>query len=449
MSKVNALPTQPFASRTSKSHRHTARTRHRLVERALWTCLFSLALLDVVVSYFATTFAIPLLTRPWVLITGLFIIAALVDSKALVRLPQIFSFAFLILLFSLFVGTFTAENSKSFFQPNLSSGLTIKSLTTMLVAFLIGAAWAAEARRTAEQIASVLVAVTGIHALVCLLAITGFSADFFPVVDSPYYKDGKLISRPEITTDQTRQVLYLFAGTTALFLSRNAIKILISLFVIVGIAITVAHVQSRWSTVLFSAFLVWIYLAAIYLRRQRYAVIYGSIFLWMVLAAIFHTQLLHAASNLIWRFTEMDSSYGGRLTAVNYLFEKLLDVSYWIPRGDQDFAKTFGALPHSFPTMIYLNGGLFGLVSYLIAIFVPLALLFRDFFRKKITAIGLTALSCGGFSLAMQLTQPVVSHEIFWLMAGLVIGSLRHRPTLPRSLQSRSPGSIRQHTAEA
>ena len=74
--------------------------------------------------------------------------------------------------------------------------------------------------------------------------------------------------------------------------------------------------------------------------------------------------------------------------------------------------------------MVYLNAGLLGLICYLILIIVPLSILFKKIVKRTANEYERIGFFCGSFTFLLSLTQPVINHEIFWLMAGLTAGAL-------------------------
>lgn len=394
----------------------------------LWSILLSLAFTDVMIRYFGDSLSISILRQPWIVITALLAPVLLINIEQIAKLKKWTLLAFTGLLISLLIGYFTIEkpsqlilNSKTPFQ------ILPSDLLKMIVAFFIGALWISRPNINGKFTSDLFLLISLIHTLVCLIAVLKISPSLFPVVDKPYFRDGRLISRPEITTDQTRQALYLFMNLCVIFTQRSNIKRLIAVIVSVGIVFIISKVQSRWSSLLFAVFFILSFLMAIQYKKISFATLLTWAFVGVAIIFWKSDSILVYLEDLIWRFKQVDSSYGGRLISIVYLSEKIIDPNFWIPHGFNEFFKIHGAAPHSFPTMVYLNGGLLGLFCYISLTYIPLYILLKKVIKRKATEIEQIAFFCGSFAVLLSITQPVIHHEIFWLIQGLVIGSYNRK----------------------
>jgi O-antigen ligase len=339
-------------------------------------------------------------------------------------------FTFSGLLLSLMVGLLSIPSSQ---HGTIGTGVPLHTLPaeliTMAVAFMIGSTYVLRGNSNPVLLADLLLALSLIHTSVCLIAVLNLYPTLFPIIDSAYYKDGNAVSRPEITTDQTRQVIYLFVCLCVMFTRRSTFRLALAALTSLGIAIVLAKVQSRWGSIIFLLAIVIALLMGLYYgKTSKTTAIFGLLILLII--GIWKSELIASTfSDLTWRFQQIDSNYGGRSSSILYLFEKLFDPAFWIPRGYSEFYNLYGAAPHSFPTMIYLNAGLFGLLCYAALTLVPLFQLLGLVLARKATAFERIGFFCGSIVFLLLMTQPVITHEIFWLYAGLVAGILSKRAT--------------------
>ena len=81
-------------------------------------------------------------------------------------------------------------------------------------------------------------------------------------------------------------------------------------------------------------------------------------------------------------------------------------------------------VPHSTITAAYIEGGILGLVGWVLLMIVPLVALGRRWLRGVTDDIANIALCGGTASLITQLSLNAPLHEHIWLWAGAVIGAL-------------------------
>lgn len=425
------IPT-PNSFRIDSSVRRHSDLKRVAIFDWLWGLLLVAGLLDVVIGYFGRALDIPLLVRPWILIVVPFGLIVTLDIKSLLKLKSWAIASFAGFLLSLLVGVLTITTGPHIHTDALWT-MGPFDLISITVAFLIGAIFTVRQPPDAEQYADLLLVVAALHAVVCIVALLHLAPDWFPLIDSPYWRDGKPVSRPEITTDQTRQVLYLFFCLAVVFTRNSVPRLLAALLVALAIVFITFKVQSRLTTILFPAQAAAAFLIAVWYRKQSpvFLIVLGVIGLGLCLP--FADTILGFAQDVMWRFTQLDGSYGGRARAISYLADKILDPYFWIPQGTRDFYSQFGGAPHSFPTMVYLSGGLLGLVFYAGVVVVPLAILFKRVVLRTADGVDRIAFFCTSYAFVLLMTQPVINHEIFWIFAGMAVGALGDRRAVPRA----------------
>ena len=388
----------------------------------LWTCVFILAFSDVVITYFGKSIALP---RPWVLIIIIFFIASVFSLKDFAKIKVWILVSAALFFISLILGAMTIELPTDLLSN--SEGLTtIKAsdVITLSAAFFIGAVWSLRQHENAYLATDVILAVTAIHSAIVIIALFKLYPSLFPINDMSYFKNGVMISRPEITTDQTRQALYLFACLCVVFIRKSHVRLIVSIAVSLAIIYIVLQVQSRWSAILFSLYILFAYLLAIYYKTQEKSTVILLISIGSFLSVLYISDIASLAQNIIWRFGQAGAGYGGRLISILYMFEKLADPSYWLPQGYASFYYKYKQAPHSFPTMIYLNAGLVGLICYFIVAVVPIIILFQKVLNKTATGIHKICFFMSSYAFLLLMTQPVITHEIFWLITGLAAGAV-------------------------
>lgn len=406
-----------------------------IASTVLWTCLITMVLADSLIGYFGRAIGNSLLSRPWVLIAIPFFFALIMNAKTIFRIKLSMLIVFGGLIASLLIGTETVVipvimQNAALYKVNVSDLFTISA------AFVIGAMWAIRQPADGRYFADLLLVIATFHTFICVLALARVNPGLFPIIDSPYWRDGTVISRPEITTDQTRQVLYLFICLAVVFTQKSFMRTAVALTVSIAIMFIIAKVQSRWSMVTFPAFFVFALLMGLRYRLVSFKLLF-CLFLLALVASIYYMGTIDTIlGNVLWRFSKVDSSYGGRFTAITYLFEKVGDPDFWIPQGYSDYFELHGGSPHSFPTMIYLSGGILGLACYSYLIIVPLVILFRRVLNGSADGVQRISFFCASFAFMLLLTQPVITHEIFWALAGFAVGAIS-RPV--SSLKSEAP----------
>lgn len=390
-----------------------------------WSLLFAIALIDVVFRYFGVSLHLSVIQQPWIIITVLFFLVFIFDLSSLKALNSRVLLAYGGFILSLLVGYFTIKIPTAFISTmEVPFSILPTDVLKMTLAFLIGAIWISRPNIDAKFVTNIFLILTAFHASVCVIALLKIYPSAFPIIDMPYFKNGHKVSRPEITTDQTRQVLYLFMCLCVVFIQRSLIKKSIALLITIAIVFILAKVQSRSASLLFSFFFVVAFGLAIRYKKTSIAALIVGMVLAVILVIIKWEFILDSLSDLIWRFQQVDSTYGGRGLSNLYLIEKLYDFNYWVPMGYNDFFKKYGQAPHSFITMIYLNSGLIGFICYLLVAIPPLFILSKKVLLGNATQKEQIGFFCYLNAFSLSLTQPVIHHQIFWLLFGLGIGSI-------------------------
>jgi hypothetical protein len=115
-----------------------------------------------------------------------------------------------------------------------------------------------------------------------------------------------------------------------------------------------------------------------------------------------------------------------RIASHTYLLEKLASPALLIPEGQAIFRDRTGALAHSAPTTVFLDGGLAALVGWSLLVCLPAARAARRLWRwTKEGATGEIAVTVPFItSLATALTLAAPFQKPLWLLAGIVTASL-------------------------
>lgn len=395
------------------------------------TIVFVLAMHDVLVGYLARSFGVAWLARPWLVLSLVLVPLLLLNLRELVRAPRWALLAMAGLIAGLTVGVFSIQIPGSLVPQGLAK-MSLSDIVAMSLAFALGVIWVGRQGADAKWPADVLLGASIVHAAVCLAALSGAAPDAFPIIDSPYWRDGRWVSRPEITTDQTRQVLYFIPALAVVFIRSGVVRLTLALLTAVVAAYVVFQVQSRGGLLIMALFVPMACALGVRYRVQRPML---TAVVAVVLAIGVLTQvdrIAAAAADTLWRFDQLDQGYGGRLVSIAYLFEKVVDPGFWVPRGYSEFLAAYGNAPHSFPTMVFLMGGILSLITYVPLVVLPLWVLGRRVIRRGASGVERLAFFLGSVSLAVQLTQPVIAHEFFWLMLGVTIGALGVR--VPRQV---------------
>jgi hypothetical protein len=386
--------------------------------------LLAIALEDALLGYLGRAVGLSVLARPWLLLAVLSVPVVLLSLNDLRRIRPLYMILFAAMVVGLLLGLLAIEVPRSF-RPEGLYTFDLSDIVAMTVAFAIGVIGVVKQDDDGVFLADLLLVLAVIHLVVCLLALWRINPALFPIVDSPYWRGGRAISRPEITTDQTRQVLYLIPGLCVLFVNGTVLRTIAAILVAAGMTYVTFKVQSRGGVALLAVVIPLAIVIGLRYRVQRPKV---AILLLLAGLALVLSQvdlILQFAADVLWRIDQLDSSYGGRLASITYLFEKVVEPAFWLPHGYGDFYSRYGGAPHSFPTMFYLMGGVLSLCAYLLLVGMPLWLLAKRVSQRHGTGLQRICFFLGLTAFALELTQPVITHGIFWVIAGATVGALR------------------------
>lgn len=297
----------------------------------------------------------------------------------------------------------------------------INSLSVFFVGYYCFRWWSDEA-----TYARLFLLVGGAYVIVCLLALLKVAPSVFPIINAIWSFEGRLEYRPEVMTDQNFQIFYLFPIVLVLALPYRFFRFGVAFLGTFGAVYVLAMLQTRSGFLILMVSILLCILAPIWtahLGRQKTFILPILVFL-IVVANL--DWILNVGELLITRFTRtgMDTGYG-RVLSTLYLFEHLLDPSWWIPRGYEEFKTLYrGTVPHSNITAMFLEGGIFGLYMWIVVFLLPLMSLMRMFFRRQLDPLATIVLLAGINSMAVQLSLNVPFFKQPWLWAGAVVGTL-------------------------
>jgi len=273
----------------------------------------------------------------------------------------------------------------------------------------------------------ILIIVGLAYSILCTIALFKVSPHYFPVIIKLWAFKGSLIERPEITTDQNFQIFYLLPVVITVVMCSRTIEYLswaigtaLSLYVI-------SELQTRSGLlVLFGAALLSV-ISPLFIKGTSKKKIIGLISIISACTILAIPIIIKFAHNIIIRFTETDYSTGiGRLESFTYLFDKVYNPLWWLPRGNSEFIQLTGNIPHSNLTAIFMDGGILSLGSWIVMSIIPLYNLGILFLKKKLdqheAMIFIGALSM--FIIQLSLNVPLM--DSIWLWSGLALGTYLH-----------------------
>lgn len=317
-----------------------------------------------------------------------------------------------------------------------------------LCAFIVGYTYS----RWHEDEASfsrLLLIVTGMHVVVCSLALLKVAPSILPVTEQPWSYHGHVVYRPFIGTNSNFQVFYLFPVVLILVLPYKTIRFWSSLTLMVGAMFILARLQTRSGSLAFLGIGLLCLLAPLRNKRLgRWKLVTIGI-AGLVFLATGLPWLLKHSNLLIARFIDTDYATGyGRLLGFTYLFEHLFDPLWWSPQGNAEFAQRYqgtgsDAVPHSNITAMFLEGGIIGLCAWLILFLAPAWQLSIMFLRNRIDPLATMILMGGICMLVTQMSLNVPFFKQPWLWAGAVVGALyRSRGELAAMRSARSVSDL-------
>lgn len=307
-------------------------------------------------------------------------------------------------------------------------GLTLRrgaTLASSMAAFLVGYA-VARNTESEDRFAWVLLIIGLMYVMVCIVALSKYMPSFFPLINAYGFRNGELVIRPEVTIDQNFQIFYLFFIATLFLLPARLIRFTLVFLGSIGAAYVVARLQTRSGVLLFLGAMTMAWLAQLWTKGFGWLKILLLPLLLIGLAIVKHDWILRAAEGVITRFTdpEYNRTFYGRLYAIQFLFEKLLDPNFWVPQGNVAFGGSAKSIPHSNPTAVYLEAGLLGIIAWFMLVVVPLFQIAWLFLKRKLDILETILFISGTVVLIAQLSLNTPLFEQVWLWAGAVIGGL-------------------------
>ena len=304
-----------------------------------------------------------------------------------------------------------------------TSATQVLSIGSAMCGFFIGfltTRWAKDARIDAIAFSFA----GGLYIIVCIFALLGIAPRFFPLINAVWSDNGTLRFRPEVTTDQNFQILYLFPAALPLVLPYRFWQFTTALAMSAGALFILARLQTRSGFLVFTALLFLCWIAPLWIKslgRNKLLILPLVGVSFMVL---FFDQIMTVGSLLITRFKGEGMEAGqGRLVSFTYLFQHILDLDWWVPHGNTEFKKIYGAIPHSNITAMFLEGGILGLYMWIIVFVTPLVKLSRVFLSGKLDNYGAMIFLGGIASLVIQLSLNAPFVDQVWLWAGAVVGA--------------------------
>jgi hypothetical protein len=143
-----------------------------------------------------------------------------------------------------------------------------------------------------------------------------------------------------------------------------------------------------------------------------------------------------------------ETTTSGRIVSFVYLFEKITDLSWWIPQGTLEFLKLHQVEPHCTPTLMFCDAGMLGLLSWIFLFFTPalslIVAVIKGRAAGKTTMVGLAGIA----SVILQFSLPAHLDKQVWLWGGAVVASLvaeRHRALTAEAAPADGISSLAHH----
>lgn len=386
------------------------------VERQAWLITFCLVLLDSMFTYFIKTYTGALFPVNASLPILIFIFGA---SWGFSRLMPPFS-TVSIIIFGLMGFVLYA-----IFIINFEIGY-INQVATSALAFIVGYR-ALIINTDANKFMSYMLWIGLLYIVICVIALLRIAPSLFPVVYSYGFHNGVPFARPEVTVDQNFQIFYLYPGLLALLLPVRKMGFWLAIIALLGASYVLIQLQTRSGVLILGLLFVITLLTPLWYQHLGRSKIF-IIPVGLIILIMFNLEtLLNLSQGLINRVnTEDNQTIFGRLYSAEYMFEHLLDLEYWIPQGNTDFIAKTGVLPHFTPTAYFLEGGILGLICWVLLIFVPTIKLGVMYLQRRLDTIAIVILFAGFTSILIQLTLNAPFFKHTWLWAGAVM-AVYHR----------------------
>lgn len=298
----------------------------------------------------------------------------------------------------------------------------VTQIVSPFLAFIAGFLWLTEKTRRAENDwVWACYSISLLYALVCVLALSTAFPGYFPVVETRWSLNGDLISRPEVMTDQNFQVFYLLGTALPLVYGLTA-RVLVPVAMGVGLSGWVlVSLQTRSGVIVYGGVVLAAALIGFCRHRTRMGILLVGLGALIVLYSLAEFAL-QVSAPLIARFsTHEGGGLGGRLLSAEYLLQNIVNIEWWVPQGNADFKRLHGDLPHFTPTAFFLEGGVVGIIFWILALLWPLVQLSAIRFRRLTTVSEDAVLVLNGACCVTSLTLNVPFLELLWLWSGATV----------------------------
>jgi len=315
-------------------------------------------------------------------------------------------------------------------------------IISAVIAFVTGYAFARWVSDE-DEAAKPLLLIGIIYTTVCVIAISKLLPQYFPMVIKLWAFNGQLIERPEVTTDQNFQIFYLIPGIIIFTLPFQKFRFSLALYIILGSLYTLIGLQTRSGLLIAVGLIFLATFSPIWTKTLGKWKLYTIPLLGILVFIIFLPTIHTFANAIMIRFTETDYSTGlGRLHSFLYLFDKIYNPLWWLPHGNQEFIKLTGNLPHSNSTALFLDGGIFALVAWIILVIVPLLKLSKWFLKSRLDNLSVMLFlgALGSFIAQMTLNVPLMDQV--WLWAGVSNGILARQKIISKNTANKTRTNI-------
>jgi O-antigen ligase len=286
-----------------------------------------------------------------------------------------------------------------------------------------------------RQLSMILISLSLLYVAICVVALRTIDPAHFPVTVNYWNMNGVGQARPtKITADANMQFYYLFPAALTLVLPSRLIRTSVAILAAIGTLYILSKMQTRSGVIIFGLVLLMTLAAPIWKRDLgRKKTIIAPIF--GLVAAIIAWPIFESlAGALIYRFhDETMASGNGRVGSTLYVFQHLFDPYWWVPRGPDEFLKSFGGLPHSNLTGIYLDAGLLGLLAWIMLVLRPVVKMTSLFFKGRLDSAGVMVLIAASAVVILQLTLYNTTMDQVWLWAGALAGALSRAQAAPET----------------
>lgn len=332
----------------------------------------------------------------------------------------------------------------TFGEVNFNRFLTV---TSGFAAFLVGFAVASclNSQRVTQWM-NYLFYLGVVYSIVCALAVFHVAPALFPVIETIHMKDGAMVVRPEVTTDQNFQVFYLLPCVLPLIRELRSWRALMA-FAASALSIAVlAQLQTRSGAIVFGMSVALAAYAGYRRSNNKLQIIGIAAAGFFATVVVLAPTISRVAAPLIDRFTTDDfETFYGRLWSASYMFDHLLNPSWWIPRGNEGFRQMAGGeVPHFNGTAFFLEAGLLGFICWVGVHIVPVVILSVRFLRARVDMAQETVFVLGAATVLMSLSLNVPYVETVWLWCGAVAAMASRDPRAQVAAQSSTSFGIGQ-----